>query len=209
MYKPFTKQDIDEFRTLVENNEGWKQIVNKDSMQLFTQQVEKGMKFKFTTTLFKDVEPMEFYDMQCDKEFMKSLGDNLLLNEVIAEIDSCQSVVHRVMKMPLFDPRDMVIQLINYRNKDDTEIIMMSRSVENDVQPYKGSIKAVVYNQGFRLYKTPEGTMFSMYGHSDMGGNLSGMNGDTQLKMMSKSAPKKMKENIEKFRKYEDRKSVV
>ena len=205
MYKPFTKADVDEFRGLIENNEGWREVMDKNGLKLYSQPVEKGMKFKFFTMLFKDIEPIQFYDMQLDQEFMKTLGDNLLLNEVITQIDPCQAVVHRVMKMPIFDPRDMVIQCLNYRNKDDSEIIMMFKSVDADVPLYKGAIKAIVYYQGFRLIKTPEGTVFTMYGHTDMGGNMSGMHGDTQFKMMAKNMPKKMKENLEKFKKYDEK----
>ena len=205
MYKPFGKEDIDQFRELIINNDGWKEVMNKNGLQLFTQTVEKGMKFKFTTTLFKDVEPLQFFDMQRDTEFMKTNVDNFVLNEVISELDPCQSVLHRVTKIPMFDPRDMVIQLINFRNGDDSEVIILFRSVETDIQPVKGSVRATVYNQGFRLVKTAEGTLFTMYGHSDMGGKMSGMGGETQLKMMSKGMPKKMKENIEKFRKYNEK----
>ena len=205
MYKPFGKAEIDEFRGLLTNNDGWKEVMNKKGTALYTQPVEKGMKFKFTTMAFKDVEPLEFYDMQNDLEFMKTLDNNVILRDIVAELDPCQAVIHQVSKMPLFDPRDMVIQILKYRNKDDTEIIIMMRSVETDIQPVKDSIRAVVYNQGFRLYKTPEGTVFSMYGHTDMGGKMSGMNGETQLKMMAKGMPKKMKENYEKFRKFNEK----
>ena len=205
MTTPFTKSDVDEFRNLIESNEGWKQIINKPELQLYSQSVEKGMKFKYSTSILKNITPLEFYEMQNDLAFQKTLSDNVLLSEVVTQIDSCQAIVHRVMKLPLFDPRDMVIQVLNYRNKDDSEVILMFKSVESDVQPVKGSVRAIVYYQGFRMKRTEEGSVFTMYSHCDMGGNMSGMNGDTQLKMMAKGMPKKMKENMEKFKKWNEK----
>ena len=204
MYKPFVKEDIEQFKQLLEGNDNWKEILDKNGTKIFATPNQKGMKFKMISTTFKDYEPVDLFSMGFDKEFMKTLSEHgEIFSEVINQIDCTQEVIHRVTKMPLMDPRDFVIQTIRYHNKDNTEFISYSKSVENDIPLYKNSIRAIIYFQGILIRKTPEGTMYYMASHIDMGGKMPS-GGETMLKTMGKKMPKKVKENAEKYKKFNE-----
>ncbi|EMH78310.1 START domain containing protein [Entamoeba histolytica HM-1:IMSS-B] len=205
-YTPFSKEEIAKFKQGCVDNSGWKQIYRTDDVMVFTQKTEGSvLKFKCITKQMNTLEPEYIFSAYCDREYCKTTKTNDVLFDVVEKLDCCNEIIHRVQKMPMMDARDFVYQLIRYHNKDKTDYILYSKSVDSDIPPVKGSIRGQMFVQGTLITKISTGTLIYSLSHIDMNGKIpSALTGDTMVKQMTKKMMKRAKKNVDGYQKWAD-----
>ncbi|ELP94422.1 hypothetical protein EIN_046850 [Entamoeba invadens IP1] len=205
-HEAYTKSVIMDFKKAAESQDGWKQIYRTDDVMVLTQKTEGSIvKFKCITKQVKDAEPEYVFSSLCDREYLATKESNDLKFDVVDKIDCCNEVIHRVQKMPLMDDRDFVYQLIRYHNKEKTDYILYSKSVNTKIKPEKGTTRGHIYVQGTLITKVPNvGTLVYTLSHVDMGGKVpSTLMGDTMVKQMTKKMLKQFKKKAEDYKSWQ------
>ena len=151
----YTIEDIQRFKNMCEDNTNWKLVYKKGDNEIYSQKGDGATaKFKCISYQSKEYEPEHIFSAYCDRDYCKTQKSNDVLFEVIKQIDCCNEIIHRAQKMPAISLRDFVYKFIRYHNKENTEFIIFSESIDYDVPLMKDATRGHINTQGTYIKKT-------------------------------------------------------
>ena len=204
----YTANDIEQFKQMCLDHSNWKLIYNKGDHEIYSQKSDsKTAKFKCVTKQSKQYDPEYVFSSFCDRGYCKTLKGNDIVFDVVRQIDSCNEIIHRVQKMPMMSPRDFVYKLIRYHNKENTEFILLTQSIEDESVPVmKDATRGHINVQGSYVRKTEEGTILYSYSDINLKGSVpSALFGETMVKTIAKSMLSTSKSNVENYKAYQEK----
>uniref|UniRef100_A0A7S1W7X9 START domain-containing protein n=1 Tax=Neobodo designis TaxID=312471 RepID=A0A7S1W7X9_NEODS len=205
-YKVATLKDFKEFKTYIENNEGWTEKLRKPWITVWIKAAAAdgpgaGLNLVKMHCTFPNVEPSTMYDALHDPAFRKSWDDKMKEGYNIVKLDERNDIGYYCAKFPFpMSDRDFLNQRF-WMEFDNGEYIIMNRSVRHSSCPEKKDIvRGVSIITGYYLRPLEGGGTELLYiTHSDIKGSIPHMVLNSATQRMCPGAMERLAETSSNY----------
>jgi len=205
-YKVATLKDFKEFKTYIENNEGWTEKLRKPWITVWIKAAAAdgpgaGLNLVKMHCTFPNVEPSTMYDALHDPAFRKSWDDKMKEGYNIAQLDERNDIGYYSAKFPFpMADRDFLNQRM-WMEFDNGEYIIKNYSVQHSECPEKKpNVRGVSIITGYYLKPMDGGGTELLYiTHSDIKGSIPHMVLNSATQSMAPSMMEKLGKNGENY----------
>uniref|UniRef100_H2ZF71 START domain-containing protein 10 n=1 Tax=Ciona savignyi TaxID=51511 RepID=H2ZF71_CIOSA len=176
---PADDNSFQDFKSMVEEKEGWEVIFNKKNVCVSTRaQTNSNIKLLKAVTSFNDVSAATLFDVIHDTEYRRKWDHDMIEMKEICKLCVNNTVSYYAVKCPTpVKPRDVLFlcSWIAYPNmRDPKEYLMINKSVSHtDYPPKSNMVRAISLVTGYLIRPTgPNSADFLYLTHFDPRGSL-------------------------------------